>query len=67
MRPNIDLCSAHYDADITVDPDECAVCRLEAENQRLRAALQKIADGKNNLGWWNCANIAEQALLEKGE
>lgn len=38
--------------------------KLEQEVQRLRDALQEIADGKKNLGWSPCAYIAEQALKE---
>jgi len=34
----------------------------EDDIERLETALQKIVDGKNNLGWQPCAYIAEQAL-----
>jgi hypothetical protein len=35
---------------------------LEAERDKLRAALQKIADNGNVVGWAPPAHIAEEAL-----
>ena len=41
------------------------IAELEQQLAKLREALQKIADGENNLGWSPCSYIAKQALLEE--
>lgn len=54
LRPEqgtYELCDDHYDASKTEAVEHCAVCKLKAENQRLRDALQEIHDATPANRW----------------
>ena len=72
LRAELEAENAKLQAELDALKERCELlycagaeeCPMEQQLAELREALQKIADGENNLGWSPCSYTAKQALLK---